>query len=815
MALASYLARTVQARLILLSRSAPKAEQVSDLEQLGAQVLWVGVDVSDETQMRAAVQEARRKFGEINGVIHAAGVPGGGFIQLMRSEVAATTIAAKVKGTLVLEEALAGESLDFTILFSSLRSILGGHGRVDYCAANSFLDAFARAQATGDAPFTCSIIWDGWREVGMAVDAARRSNLEPEDGMLTEEGIEAFARVLDGRWPEIVVSTRDLGRIIEENKAITVAGRLDQLDDERTAQPAHSRPNIDTPYVAPQTETERTIAQIWQQLLGIEKVGVDDNFFELGGDSVLTIQIIAKTNKAGLRLTPQQVFEHQTIAALAAVAGTGEVVVARQDVVTGAVPLTPVQCWFTELATTDPHHWNQSLLLETRKPLDASLLKQALASVMAHHDALRMRFTIDESGWRQYNAAFDGQVPFAYHDLSMLPEKEQTATIEAEATEAQASLDLTTGLLLRVSFFDTGPGKPGRLLLIAHHLVMDAISLRFVLEDLATAYEQAARSEPISLPAKTTSFKTWAEMLVEHAQSVDVAGELEYWLAEERQGMFPLPIDVEDGRRLNTEESARTFRVALDVEETRALLQDVPHVYHTQINDVLMTGLALALRHWTDQRPLLVDVEGHGRDAIVKGTDVTRTVGWFTTIYPVLLELDEGWGVGEALKRIKEELRRLPGRGFSYGLLRYLHQDLKIRERLRQAPRAEVSFLYLGQLNEALPESTPFVPAAESRGPTVSPRATRSHLLMISGFVAGGRLQLDWTYSVNVHRAATVERLAESYLQSLRDIVRHCSEAEAGGFTPSDFPAAELSQEELDQLIQDLSRNHIGAGEAA
>lgn len=814
MALASYLARTVQARLILLSRSAPKAEQVSDLERLGAQVLWVCADVSDERQMRAAVQEARRKFGEINGVIHAAGVPGGGFIQLMRPEVAEATIVSKVKGTLVLQEVLAEESLDFTILFSSLRSILGGHGRVDYCAANSFLDAFARAKATGDAPFTCSIIWDGWREVGMAVDAARRSNLEPEDGMLTEEGIEAFARVLDGRWPEIVVSTRDLARIIEENKAITISGKLDQLNDKRTAQPAHARPNIDTSYVAPQTETERIIAEIWQQLLGIEKVGVDDNFFELGGDSVLTIQIIAKTNKAGLRLTPQQVFEHQTIAALAAVAGTGEVVMARQDVVTGAVPLTPVQYWFTELATTDPHHWNQSLLLETRKPLDASLLKQALESVMAHHDALRIRFTIDESGWRQYNAAFDGQVPFAYHDLSMLPEKKQTATIEAAATEAQASLDLTTGPLLRVSFFDTGPGKPGRLLLIAHHLVMDAISLRFVLEDFATAYEQAARSEPISLPAKTTSFKTWAEMLVEHAQSADVAGELEYWLADERQGMFPLPIDVEDGRRLNTEESARTFRVALDAEETRALLQDVPHVYHTQINDVLMTALALALRHWTDQSLLLVDLEGHGRDAIFKGTDVTRTVGWFTTIYPVLLELDAGWGVGEALKRVKEQLHRLPGRGFSYGLLRYLHQDLKIRERLRQVPRAEVSFLYLGQLDEALRESTPFVPAAESRGPTVSPRATRSHLLMISGFVAGGRLQLDWTYSVNVHCAATVEQLAEGYLQSLRDIVRHCSEAGAGGFTPSDFPAAELSQEELDQLIQDLSHNHIGAGEA-
>lgn len=814
MALASYLARTVQARLILLSRSAPKAEQVSELEQLGAQVLWVCADVSDETQMHAAVQEARTKFGEINGVIHAAGVPGGGFIQLMKSEVAAATIRPKVKGTLLLQEVLAEESLDFTILFSSLRSILGGHGRVDYCAANSFLDAFARAQATGDAPFTCSIIWDGWREVGMAVDAARRSNHEPEDGMRTEEGIEAFARVLDGRWPEIVVSTRDLARIIEENKAITISGKLDQLNDERTAQPAHARPNISTPYVAPQTETERTIAQIWQQLLGIEKVGVDDNFFELGGDSVLTIQIVAKTNKAGLKLTPQQVFEHQTIAALAAVAGTGEVVTARQDVVTGAVPLTPVQTWFTELGTTEPHHWNQSLLLEARKPLDASLLKQALASVMAHHDALRMRFTVDESGWRQYNAAFDGEVPFAHHDLSMLPENEQTAAIEAAAMEAQASLNLTTGPLLRLSFFDTGPGKPGRLLLIAHHLVMDAISLRFVLEDLATAYEQAAHREPISLPAKTTSFKTWAEKLVEHAQSADVAGELEYWLADERHGMFPLPIDVEDGRLLNTEDSAHTFRVALDAEETRALLQDVPHVHHTQINDVLMTALALALRYWTDQDRLLVDLEGHGRDAIIKGTDVTRTVGWFTTIYPVLLELDAGWGVGEALKRIKEQLRRLPGRGFNYGLLRYLHQDLEIRERLREMPRAEVSFLYLGQLDDVLRDSTPFVPAAESRGPTVSPRATRSHLLMISGFVGGGRLQLDWTYSANVHSAATVEQLAERYLQSLRDIVRYCSEAEAGGFTPSDFPAADLNQEELDELIQDLSRNHIGAGEA-
>jgi amino acid adenylation domain-containing protein/non-ribosomal peptide synthase protein (TIGR01720 family) len=574
---------------------------------------------------------------------------------------------------------------------------------------------------------------------------------------------------------------------------LTANGKVDR---QRLPAPDQERAKA---YLAPRTPTEELLAGIWAQVLGVKKVGIDDNFFStLGGDSILSIQVIARANQAGLRLVPKQIFEHQTIAELAAVAGAAAAIQAEQGLVTGPLPLTPIQHWFFEQQFADPQHWNQAILLEVRQPLDPALLEKVVQRLLAHHDALRLRFVRNDSGWQQINADLDGATPFRQVNLSGLSEAEQKTAIEATAAEEQASLNLSAGPLLRIAYFDLGQQHSGRLLMVIHHLAVDGVSWRILLEDLQTGYQQLVRGEEIALPPKTTSFKQWAEKLAGYAQSEMLRGELSFWLAEPRQRVRRLPVDFPGGA--NTVASSRTVTVSLSPEETRAILQEVPETYHTQINDVLLTALALAYSRWTGARTVLIDLEGHGREEILEGTGLWRTVGWFTTHFPVLLDLGNTINPGAALKVIKEQLRAVPNRGIGYGLLRYLSQDKEVVERLAALPQPEVSFNYFGQFDQVLPESSPFGPASESCGPLHSPRGSRSYLLYLNGSVAGGQLRLTCLYSENLYRQTTIEGLTQGIAEALRSIIAHCQSAEAGGYTPSDFSLAKLDEEKLSQI---------------
>ncbi len=827
--LAEYLVETVQAKLVLLGRKglperelweewlgsheaddelSRKITKVKRLEEMGGEVMVVGADVTDEEQMRDVVSRVARQFGDIHGVIHSAGLPPGGLIQLKTPEMSAGVMAPKIQGTLVLNKIFKDTKLDFLILNSSVRSFLGLPGGVDYSAANSFLDLFSYQHRTSDHwALTMSINWDGWQEVGMGVDNAGPSSPQPESSIdeliLSAEGREVFGRTLHYSMPQVVVSLQDFPARLALNDAPPASNYLEQLDSHLPIQ-VHERPSLKTSYVAPRNEVEHTIAAIWQELLGIAEVGVEDNFFELGGDSLISIQIVAKANRMGLHLTPQQVFEHQTIAGMAAVAGTKKPILAEQGLVTGPLPLTPIQHWFFERESTEPHHFNQAVLLEAREALDPDLLEQSLRHLVSHHDALRLRFVHWKSGWEQVNADFEDTALLSQKDFSSLAEGNQSSAIEATAAEVQASLNLSEGPTMRAMLFDLGAQQSTRLLIVVHHLAVDGVSWRILLEDLQSVYQQLSRNETIVLPPKTTSFKQWAGRLTEYSQSEALADVSAYWLAEPRTGGARLPRDYAEGA--NTHESVQTVSVLLSVGETESLLQEVPAAYRTQINDVLLTALVQALSRWTGDRSLVIDLEGHGREPILEDVDLSRTVGWFTTIFPVHLELDECEDdCGRYLKSIKEQLRAIPTNGMSYGMLRYLRGDDSTTEKLRAIPPSEIRFLYLGQFDHTQSIISLFGPAKESSGPTISPSATRSHLLEVTGSIFEGRLKLEWAYSVNVHRSATVERLAEEFIEALRVIITHCGTRDAGGYTPSDFTEAGLSQEDLDVLIAELT----------
>ena len=531
-------------------------------------------------------------------------------------------------------------------------------------------------------------------------------------------------------------------------------------------------------------------------------MGIGENLFDLGIDSILVIQIVSRARQAGLRLNPGQVFRHQTIADLARVAEQVETVEAEQGPVVGPVPLTPIQRWFFGQDLPAPHHFNQSLLLEMSPTPDPEQLRRALDSLIRHHDALRLRFTRTEVGWSQHaDVPDESDLPFEHVDLSALPESDRIPVLEAESARFQASLDLERGPLLRVALFDLGPDRPARLLLVLHHLVVDGVSWRILLEDLATALAQLERGEEPVLPPKTTSFRQWAELLTRHAGSAALESERGYWLADGREAVAPLPVDLGKGRDPGTVAESAVVAAALDEEETRALLQDVPRAFHSQINDALLAALAGTLAGWTGRRDVLLDLEGHGREEIADGVDLSRTVGWFTTIFPVHLDLPEGRGPGEVLRAVKEQLRRIPRRGIGYGLLRHLSDDPDIADRLRSAPGAEVAFNYLGQLDQALPASSGLAPARESSGPARAPEGRRPHLLDLLGFVVGGRLRFDWTYNPGVHRRETIEGLADAFLGELRALVELARSPEVRGYTPSDFPLAGLDQATLDHVF--------------
>ncbi len=561
-------------------------------------------------------------------------------------------------------------------------------------------------------------------------------------------------------------------------------------------------------HTPPRNRAEEVLAEVWAEVLGIERVGVHDNFFDLGGDSILSIQVVSRARQAGILLTSRLLFLHQSVAALAEVAGTVEEAATGDGPaeVTGEALLTPVQDWFFAEHTVDPDHYGMSAQVELAPGTDTALLERALAAVAARHDALRMRYTRQDDGrWVQEYGTAPAQ-PLAVRDLSGLAAEQREAALHEAASAAQRSLDLAGGGLFKGVFFRLGPSQLPRLFLAVHHLVMDGVSWRIVLEDLATAYAQLAEGRPVDLGARTSSYQQWADRLTGHVRSGAMDHELPYWQAESAH-IRPLPRDAgaDEAPEANTFGAAATASVRLSRAETRALLQQVPAAYRTRINDVLLTALGRVLRDWAGE-PVTVALEGHGREELFDDVDLSRTVGWFTTIHPFRLELPEApdgpgdWG--RSLKAVKERLRAVPGHGIGHGALRHLSEpDTAAHRALAGAPHPEISFNYLGRWDGATgTEGLVRTRLAERLGADQAPAQPRPHLIDVVAAVGDGELRVDWIHAPAVHRTETVQRLADAFLAALRGVVEHCLRPENGGATPSDFPLARLDQAAVDRI---------------
>ncbi len=604
---------------------------------------------------------------------------------------------------------------------------------------------------------------------------------------------QALQEFLGQRLPDYMVPS---AIAVLDALRLTPNGKVD-----RQALPALETFQVQASYTPPTTQAEQILAQIWSDVLGLEQVGIHDNFFSLGGDSILSIQVIAKANQAELSLTPKQLFEHQTIAGLAAVAGTENQTQAEQGDVTGIVPLTPIQRWFFEQEFAQPHHWNQAVLLECAQVLNPEHLEQAIECLLAHHDQLRSRFICTESGWQQEILPTSRVHPvLEVIDLADCPGAEQAAVIESHANRLQESLNLDSGDLVRVALFNLGADQPKRLLIIVHHLVIDGVSWRILLEDFQTVYQQLSQGQTAQLPSKTTSFQQWAEKLQQYAQSPDLHQAIDSWLEILQQPVSQLPNDREKSLSLDesTVASSKTITIAIDKAETQALIQSISQIDQAQLHEILLTAFLLSLQQWTGQSAYRIDLEGHGREPLFAEVDLSRTVGWFTTVYPAYFRLDS-LDFDTALRSIQPQLQAATCQGIDYGLLRYLAPP-ELSNSLQQQPQSDILFNYLGQFDTA---DSQWALASESSGLAYGVQNHRSYALEVNSLIAQGSLQVTWTYCDRRYQHSTIADLAQSYLDQLRSLIYSVSPEQPAPESVSqpDFSWTGLNAADLDTIL--------------
>jgi amino acid adenylation domain-containing protein/non-ribosomal peptide synthase protein (TIGR01720 family) len=613
----------------------------------------------------------------------------------------------------------------------------------------------------------------------------------------------ALRRALAAHLPDYMVPAAivPLARL-----PISPNGKLD-----RRALPA---PDFATaPGRSPRTPQEEILAALFAEVLRLDRVGINDSFFDLGGDSIRSIQLVSRARKAGLVLTPRDVFQLQSVAALAGVATMPTVgTPTPADVPTGAVPITPIIAWLQDRA--GPYRrFSQSMLLQVPAGLRETHLAGALQAVLGHHHALRLQLS-----------GFGLSIPFAgslaasrcLHrvDLAGLVEREWSTWIQEAALAAEYRLDPEAGMLLQAVWFDAGQERPGRLLLVIHHLAVDGVSWRILLSDLQAAWRAVASGKAPMLDPVGTSFRGWARILTENAASAARVAELPLWQAMLAHNDAPLSSRLLDPAR-DVVASAETLVFTLSPTLTAPVLMQVPALFHARINDVLLTAFALAVAAWRQRRlsgpdnSVLLDLEGHGREEMA-GADLSRTVGWFTSLFPVRLDpglpdcdeaLTGGPAMGRVLKRIKEQLRRLPDNGFGYGLLRYL--NLETAADLATRPAPQLAFNYLGRF--AAPADADWSPAPEADAlGGGDPRMPLAHAITLNALTSDGEdgptLVATWTWAGELFSQDEITSLAGLWFKALEAIVAHAGQAAAGGFTPSDLSLVRLDQQTIEQI---------------
>ena len=588
---------------------------------------------------------------------------------------------------------------------------------------------------------------------------------------------------------------------------LTPNGKID-----RRALPAPAPRSLEdgARFEAPRGEREVQLASAFRHVLGTREPGALDDFFSLGGDSIQAIRLASHLLSLGVKLDVRDLFKHPTIRALAPLlTAAGAARAMATDESGKEAPLAPIQRWLFSLPPSAQGRVDQSTWLVARQGLDDERTRRALEAVVAHHDALRLVFAEGPSGMVQrVRPAGEGTlVDFVV--VAIETDDEMPKQLAAVADQLHARADLAKGPLVRAALVHAPGGD--HLVIVIHHLVVDGVSWRILTEDLATAYLalDGARATSgdgagVAFPAKTWSFAAWARALVVAATDGELLAEVPYWSRVEGLDVPALPVDAPVPANERTAAFASRFSVTLPASDTAPLLTTAHAAYGTRVNDLLLSGLALAVRRWASVDRVALQMEGHGREAVVPGADISRTVGWFTSVFPLVLDTSraDADDIGRIVRTVKETLRRLPRNGVGAGILRDLTPgDRKPGLVHRLVP--SIGFNYLGQFDEASrapDDGAPFHIAALTVGQDVGPDLPAEVPIDIGAHVLGGALTIGFTYDSREMLTPSIERFAQAFLDALRDVAAHCAAVTTPVRTGSDVGDASLSEEELAAL---------------
>ncbi|WP_339176608.1 plipastatin non-ribosomal peptide synthetase PpsC [Bacillus sp. PS93] len=548
-------------------------------------------------------------------------------------------------------------------------------------------------------------------------------------------------------------------------------------------------------YAPPRNDLEDQLVLIWQEVLGIQRIGIEDSFFELGGDSIKALQVSARLGRYGLSLQVSDLFRHPKIKDLSPLIRKSERII-EQGPVQGDVPWTPVQQWFFSQDIEERHHFNQSVMLFHSGRLSENAIRPALKKLAEHHDALRMVYRNDDRRWIQINQGIHESQLYSLRisDLSQSESGWETK-IKQEVADLQQSINLQEGPLLHAALFKTLTGD--YLFLAIHHLVVDGVSWRILLEDLSAGYQQAAAGQTIQLPPKTDSYQEYARRIQEYAQSSKLIREEAYWRSVEEQQDAELPYEIP--HQVNIDFSKRdSLNFSLTEADTAVLLQNVNHAYGTDTQDILLTAASLAICEWTGGSKLRIAMEGHGREHILPELDISRTVGWFTSMYPALISFENHRDeLGTALKTVKDTLGRIPNKGVGYGMLKYLTHPENKSITFSKTP--EISFNYLGQFNDIERQDT-FRPSSLGSGKDITHTWKREQIIEMSAMAADKKLHFNLSYPPARFHRNTMEQLINRIEHFLLDIMKHCAGQQKTEKTLSDFSSQSLTAEDLDSI---------------
>ncbi|MRN52283.1 non-ribosomal peptide synthetase [Paenibacillus monticola] len=575
-----------------------------------------------------------------------------------------------------------------------------------------------------------------------------------------------------------------------ESFPLTVNGKVDKQALPQPTEGMLSSSN----YQEPRNKTEELLCKVWKEILASDQVGITDHFFELGGDSIKAIQLASRMKRYNLRVDVRDILIHPRINELSSyVLRLNHEV--EQDKVTGEVVLTPVQRWFFENQSLGRDHFNQSMMLYHEGQIDKELVFKVFQAILSHHDALRM--VVDDQGEEpsQLNRGIEYNW-FDLYEFDCCDEEDSRAFIERKADEIQQSIKLTEGSLVKVAVFHEKMGT--HLFIAVHHLVIDGVSWRILLEDIVMAYEQLSSGEVVKLPSKTHSFQAWAKQLKEYANSETLILELEFWNTMGNHHVSKLPMDYEFAEHITMDSDE--VQMQLSYSETEQLIKQCNKAYNTEINDLLLAALGLTLKKWTHEDNILINLESHGRENIFPNLDIGRTVGWFTSIYPVVIHMDNSTKIEDTIISVKETLRKVPNKGIGYGILNYLTPAALLKgSKPKVTP--EISFNYMGQFNQQELNHPRFKYSSYLTGNEVSPYYGKRCNLDLNGIIKNNQFNMTISYSSRQFAKCTIEMLAESYKDHLLRIINFCAEKEGTEHTPSDFSAKDLDFDSMKEVL--------------